>query len=51
MYVFSGFLFRKNALIHKKIIKNQARHSNYCMLISGVDHEKVNSEMMLKEFA
>ena len=38
LYLFVAYLYYRNAKLHRKIIVNQTKPSDYWVMISGVDH-------------
>ncbi len=50
MYAFAAYLYYINARIHKTMFLNHKKPSDYCVLLSGVDHEKVNGQSILNKF-
>ncbi len=51
MYAFAGYLYYINARIHKAMFLNHKKPSDYCVLLSGVNHEKVNGQSILNKFS
>ena len=47
MYLFIVYLYYLNAHIHRKIFLNHKKPSDYCVLISGVDHDKVTGQSIV----
>lgn len=51
IYTLISYLYYINAHIHKKIFLNHKKPSDYCVLISGIDHQKVAGQDILNHFS
>ncbi len=50
MYLFIAYLYYINVHIHRKIYLNHKKASDFSVLLSGVDHEKVTGQDILNHF-
>ena len=50
LYFFIAYLYFINARIHRKVFLHSKKPTDYNILISGVDHEKVSGQDILNKF-
>ncbi len=50
IYIVACYLYYQNASIHRKLLFNNKSPSNFNVLLSGVDHQKVTGQMIKDYF-